>query len=112
MLASAPHDIEFAMVPKAAEWKFPAHFRTEQYDWRDSRLAAKRLGEAVKENQARARIDPETAADGCVRLLERLVPAIANIDSSSGHIGQAVNRAVDALTGVLEAADVVRKEMA
>ncbi len=94
------------MATKAAGWNFPAHFRQGQYNWRGSSLAAKRLGAAVKEIQARARVDPETAAEGSVRLLERLVPAIEHIDSSSGQIGRAVHEAVEELAGVLEAADV------
>jgi len=41
-----------------------------------------------------ARRDPVLAAEGAVLLLERLSPALEHVDSSSGAIGTAVNRAI------------------
>jgi len=41
-----------------------------------------------------ARKDPVLAAEGAVLLLERLSPALEHVDSSSGSIGTAVNRAI------------------
>jgi hypothetical protein len=37
------------------------------------------------------------AAEGAVRLIERLSPALEHVDNSSGAIGTAVNRAIEAL---------------
>jgi len=37
------------------------------------------------------------AAEGSVLLLEKLSPALERVDSSSGSIGNAVNKAIEAL---------------
>lgn len=89
-------------MPKqpAHKWQFTARFRPGAYGWRGTALAKKRIQEALKEIQ---QVDsPELAAEGATRLLERLVPAIENIDGSSGAMGAAVRAAlhelVDAVT--------------
>jgi hypothetical protein len=69
-------------------------------------LPIQRLKEALTEIRQIARADPALAADGAVILLERLSPALEQVDSSSGAIGTAVNRAIDALVPVIAAADV------
>lgn len=81
------------------KWQFTARFRAGAYQWRASALASKRLTEALKEIKAEK--DPEIAAEGAVLLLERLVPAIEHVDSSSGALGNAVNKAVAALAPVI-----------
>jgi hypothetical protein len=53
-----------------------------------------------------ARFDPVLGAEGAVLLLEKLSPALEQVDSSSGALGSAVNRAIDALVPVIAAADV------
>lgn len=83
------------------KWQFKARFRTGAYGWRGTSLASQRLREAVSEIKKAARKDPVTAADGVVALFERLWPALQGIDSSSGRLGLAVNRAIGDLVPVL-----------
>lgn len=73
---------------------FTARFRAGAYGWKGSRLAAQRIREALAEIKKVKRQDSVLAAEGAVLLIEKLVPAIERIDSSSGAIGTAVNRAV------------------
>ena len=82
-------------------WAFRARFRARAYGWRGSALAGKRLNEAVREINSVARSDPVLAAEGCVLLIERLWPALQDIDTSSGALGGAVHRALDALIPIL-----------
>jgi hypothetical protein len=51
-----------------------------------------------------ARHDTLLAAEGAVLLIERLSPALENVDSSSGAIGSAVNQAIDALAPIIASA--------
>ena len=78
-------------------WTFPARFRTGTYSWKASRLACQRLREAVSEINKVAKNDPVLGAEGAVRLMEKLWPALEHIDTSSGALGSAVNKALDAL---------------
>lgn len=87
--------------PDKHNWAFPARFRSRAYGWKASSLASKRLKEAVAEVQRVARKDPVLAADGAVRLMERLWPALEAIDTSSGALGAAVSRAVTELVQVV-----------
>ncbi|MBK5189526.1 MAG: hypothetical protein JJD97_14885 [Gemmatimonadaceae bacterium] len=59
-----------------------------------------------------ARKAPVLAADGAVLFLERVSPALEQVDSSSGAIGTAVNRAIAQLAPIIEAApaDVATRE--
>ncbi|GBE10307.1 hypothetical protein BMS3Bbin12_01822 [bacterium BMS3Bbin12] len=79
------------------KWIFPARFRTGAYSWNASRLACRRLREATSEIKKIARKDPVLGAEGAVRLVEKLWPALEHVDSSSGALGSAVNKALDAL---------------
>ena len=83
------------------KWTFPARFRKGMYSWKGSQKAAVRVKEAVSEIKAVARRDPERAAEGAVRFVEQLVPAIEHIDTSSGTLGTAVNNAIWALVPVI-----------
>ncbi|GEM_PF-69955 len=83
------------------KWQFKARFRRDAYGWKGTAPASKRLREAVSEIKKVARKDPVTAADGVVSLFERLWPALEEIDSSSGALGIAVNKAIDALLPIL-----------
>lgn len=74
-------------------WEFKARFRRHAFGWR-SQSAIERIKQAVSEIKRVARRDPLLAADGAVTLLERLSPALEHVDSSSGAIGTAVNRAI------------------
>lgn len=49
-----------------------------------------------------AKNDPHAAGEGVVLFLEKLVPAIEGIDSSSGSLGNATNKAVLQLTQVFK----------
>jgi hypothetical protein len=65
-----------------------------------------RVQEAVAEIQSVARHDAILAAEGGVRLIERLSPALEHVDSSSGALGSAVNGAIEALVPIIAAAPV------
>jgi hypothetical protein len=56
-----------------------------------------------------ARNNPTLAAEGAVRFLEKLSPALEQIDSSSGAIGTAVNHAIEGLVPVISGAVVDAK---
>src|SRR6478609_877678 len=86
-------------------WIFASRFRRNAFGWRSS-LPIQRLKEAVSEIRSVARTDRALAADGGVLLLEKLSPALEQVDSSSGALGSAVNRTIDALVPVIIAADV------
>lgn len=86
---------------KAGEWQFTKRFRRGGFGWRASRLASERIAEALAEIRAAARSDPLHAADGAVRFLAKLSPALGQVDSSSGALGGAARAAVDALVPVI-----------
>jgi hypothetical protein len=92
--------------PAAHKWEFQARFRHGAFGWRGTALAKKRIDEALAEIRKAARTDPALAARGAVVLLSRLSPALENIDSSSGAIGGAVNRAIEKLVPFIAAASV------
>ena len=79
------------------KWIFPARFRAGVYSWKSSRLACQRPREAVSEIKKVAKKDPVLAAEGAVRLIEKLWPALEHVDSSSGALGSAVNKTLDDL---------------
>ncbi len=86
-------------------WTFRARFRRNAFGWR-SRPAMQRIKEAVSEIKTARRRDPALAAEGAVLFLERVAPALEHVDSSSGAIGTAVNRAIDALVPIIAEAPV------
>jgi len=92
-------------MPKTSghKWQFKARFRRHAFGWK-SQPAITRLREAVSEIKQVARTEPVHAAEGVVELLERLSPALENVDSSSGAIGTAVNRAIADLVPIVAAA--------
>ena len=81
----------------AHKWSFPARFRVGAYGWKSSKLACQRLREAVSEIKKVAKKEPVHGAEGAVRLMEKLWPALEHVDSSSGALGSAVNKALDDL---------------
>jgi hypothetical protein len=83
------------------KWTFAARFRAGVYGWKASRLACQRLREAVSEIKKVAKKDPISGAEGAVRLMEKLWPALEHVDSSSGALGSAVNKALDALIPII-----------
>lgn len=93
----------------AHAWQFVARFRRRSFGWR-SATPVQRVREAVKEIKQVARKEPVVAAEGAVRLLERLSPALEQVDSSSGAIGSAVNKAIESLVPIIAKAKVEPKE--
>lgn len=94
---------------QAHAWKFKSRFRRNAFGWRGSRRAIQRIAEAVGEIKAVARARRTRAADGAVLFLERVSPALEQIDSSSGAIGRAVNDAITALVTIIASARAERK---
>ncbi len=89
------------MVRSAHKWSFPARFRTGAYSWKASRLACQRLREAVSEIKKVAKKEPLIGAEGAVRLMEKIWPALEHVDSSSGALGSAVNKTLDDLIPIV-----------
>lgn len=90
---------------RAHKWQFIPRFRRHAFGWR-SDAPIKRIKEAVSEIKQVARKDPVLAAEGAIKLLEKLSPALEQVDSSSGAIGTAVNNAIDTLVPIIGKADV------
>ncbi|WP_197017633.1 hypothetical protein [Pseudoxanthomonas suwonensis] len=65
-----------------------------------------RIKEAIAEIKQVARKEPVLAAEGAISLLEKLSPALEQVDSSSGALGSAVNKAIDTLVLIIVKADV------
>ena len=84
-------------------WEFKPRFRRQAFGWR-SQPAIQRVKEAVAEIKKVARTDASLAAEGAVAFIERLSPALENVDSSSGAIGTAVNNAIATLVPLVAAA--------
>ena len=94
-------------------WAFRARFRRTAFGWKGSKLASERIHEALTEIRAVARKDPATAAEGAVLFMEKLSPALNQIDSSSGALGNATYSAVQELVPIISSAPVdaaVRKK--
>ena len=89
-----------SVVPASHKWEFQARFRRHAFGWR-SQPAIVRIKQAVSEIKKAARRDPVLAGDGAVLLLERISPALENVDSSSGAIGTAVNHAIAQLVPII-----------
>lgn len=87
-------------------WQFPARFRSGAYGWRSSALAVQRIKEAIKEIKQVARQNPVVGAEGAIRFLEKLSPAIESVDSSSGALGGATNKAIESLVPLIAKAEV------
>lgn len=89
----------------AHKWQFNSRFRRHAFGWR-SDTPIQRIKDALAEIKAVARKDPVLAAEGAVTLLEKLSPALEQVDSSSGAMGSAVNRAIDTLVPIIAKAEV------
>jgi hypothetical protein len=91
----------------AYKWQFAPRFRRNAFGWK-SVTPIQRIKEALVEIKAVAKKEPVLAAEGAVLFLEKLAPAIEQVDSSSGGIGSAVNRAIETLVPIIAKADVSR----
>jgi hypothetical protein len=89
----------------AHKWEFAARFRRNAFGWK-SDVPIKRIKEAVSEIKSMARKDVALAAEGAVLFLEKLTPAIEQVDSSSGAIGSVVNKAIETLVPIIAKAEV------
>jgi hypothetical protein len=98
------------MTPKKPthRWAFKPRFRAGAFGWK-SQPAIARIKEAVAEIKKVAKDDPLAAAEGAVVFLERVSPAIAHVDGSSGSIGAAVNRAIAELAPIVGGAPAPRE---
>jgi hypothetical protein len=90
------------MAPRARtyRWEFTRRFRRQAFGWK-SQPAIERVRQAVSEIKDVARRDPRLAAEGAVLFLERVSPALEQVDSSSGAIGTAVNHAIEDLVAII-----------
>jgi len=87
------------------KWQFAPRFRRNAFGWR-SDTPIQRIKEALSEIRLVARKQRVLAAEGAIVLLEKLSPALMNVDSSSGALGSMVNRAIETLVPILIQADV------
>ena len=87
-------------------WAFRARFRRAAFGWKGTKLATLRIHEARAEIRAVARQDTVAAAEGAVLFLEKLSPALNQIDSSSGALGNATYAAVEELVPLIGSAPV------
>ncbi|MFA5531925.1 MAG: hypothetical protein WDA11_14835 [Thiohalomonadaceae bacterium] len=89
----------------AHKWQFTSRFRRHAFGWR-SDAPVQRIKEAIAEIKQVARKEPVLAAEGAVTLLEKLSPALEQVDSSSGALGSAVNKAIESLLPIIVKANV------
>jgi len=87
------------------KWQFTSRFRRNAFGWK-SQPPILRIKEALAEIKQVARKEPVLAAEGAVLFLEKLSPALEHVDSSSGALGSAVNRAIETLAPIITKAEV------
>ena len=88
-------------LPAKHKWTFTSRFRAGAYGRKASRLAIQRIKEAVSEIKLVNRRDQLLASQGAILFIEKLVPAIGEIDSSSGYLGTAANNALYDLAAII-----------
>lgn len=88
----------------AVKWAFRARFRKSAFGWRGTGPAIERIDKALSEISKAAKVDAVRAAEGAVLFLEKLSPAIRDVDSSSGALGNATYSAVNQLVPIIAAA--------
>ena len=91
------------------KWQFASRFRRHAFGWR-SDTPIQRIKEALTEIKQFTRKEPVLAAEGAITLLEKLSPALEQVDSSSGALESAVNKAIDTLVPIIVKADVEPKQ--
>ena len=96
------------MTTNAHKWQFSPRFRRNAFGWK-SDAPIQRIKEALTEIKQVARKEPVLAAEGAVILLEKLSPALEQVDSSSGALGSAVNRAIESLAPIISKPKVDHK---
>ncbi|MDQ1814192.1 hypothetical protein RBA41_12830 [Massilia sp. CCM 9210] len=98
---------KFQTMATAYKFQFAPRFRRRAFGWK-SNTPILRIKEAISEIKAVAKKEPILAAEGAVLFLEKVAPAIEQVDSSSGGIGSAVNRAIETLVPIIARATVSR----
>lgn len=93
------------MATAGHKWQFAPRFRRHAFGWR-SDMPIQRIKEALTEIKQVARKDAILAADGAVTFLEKVSPALEQVDSSSGALGSAVNKAIETLVPIIAKAEV------
>ena len=88
------------LAAEAHSWTFRSRFRAGAFGWR-SDLPIKRIKEAVAEIKKATRKDEVLGAEGAMVFLEKVSGALEHVDSSSGAIGAAVNRAIETLVPIV-----------
>ena len=91
------------------KWQFASRFRRHTFGWR-SDTPVQRIKEAIAEIKQVARKEPVLAAEGAITLLEKLSPALEQVDSSSGALGSAVNKAIETLVPLIAKAEIEPKQ--
>ncbi len=91
------------------QWEFRKRLRARTFSWRSSALACQRIKEAISEIKKVSRSDLPVGAEGAVIFFEKLVPAIEEVDSSSGALGSATNKAMSELLPLIAKAQVNEK---
>ena len=87
------------------KWQFAPRFRQNAFGWKSDK-PMQRIKEALTEIKQVAKKEPVLAAEGAVLFLEKIAPAIEQVDSSSGAIGSMVNRAIEILVPIIAKAQV------
>ena len=87
------------------KWQFTPRFRQNAFGWKSDK-PIQRIKEALTEIKQIAKKEPALAAEGAVLFLEKIAPAIEQVDSSSGAIGGMVNRAIETLVPIIAKAQV------
>jgi len=90
----------------AYKWQFAPRFRYHAFGWKSDK-PIQRIKEALTEIKQVAKKEPALAA-AKVRFffLEKISPAIEEVDSSSGAIGSMVNQAIETLVPIIAKAKV------
>lgn len=89
----------------AHKWQFTARFKVHAFGWQSAK-PIQRIKEALTEIKLVAKKDPALGAAGAVLFLEKISPALEQVDSSSGAIGSRVNQAIDTLVPLIVKASV------
>ena len=87
------------------KWQFAPRFRQNAFGWKSDK-PIQRIKEALTEIKQVAKKEPALAAEGAVLFLEKIAPAIEQVDSSSGAMGNMVNRAIETLVPIIAKAQV------
>jgi len=85
------------------KWQFVPRFRRHAFGWQSDK-PIQRIKEALIEIKLVAKKEPVLAAEGAVLLIEKISPALEQVDSSSGALGSTVNRAIETLVPIISKA--------